>query len=641
MKALSSLISYFLKRALPFVCVYFAIQVFLRIAFSIWEKADLAISAPEVFKFIFAAIWLDFAALIFILIPLTLYLVFLPTRLHGSKFDRVATFLLLLTYTFVLLFDAVAEWLFWDEFHVRFNFIAVDYLVYTNEVFANIWQSYPIVWLLLLVAIIAALIAWIVFNYFILKTKFATIKFARRIQFLALYCLFAIAIFFASNNNQSEVAVNEHINEITKNGIFSLFSAFRNNSLDFEKFYLTSYKGAALPSLQSLVKFDQSSTEFKNNNPNDLTRFILAAGTQKNLNVIVVMLESHGAEYLAHFGAKEDLNPNFNRLAAESLFFSNTYATGTRTVRGMEALTLSIPPSPGRSIVKRQNNENLASIGFVFQDRGYNTEFIYGGYGYFDNMNYFYSNNGFKSVDRSDFSSDEQSFTNAWGVSDEDLYKKVIKEADKSFATKDKFMFMVMTTSNHRPFTFPENDVGIPTEGGGREAGVRYADYAVGKFISEAKLKPWFNDTVFVFVADHTAGSAGRAELTAEMYHIPMMIYSPHNIKPLEYTKLASQIDLAPTLLGILNFSYNSRFYGVDLLRNNLTPRAFIGNYQKLGLLSNDILTVLNAQKGFNQYKDNDLQQEVNEPLLLETITYYRNASNWFEQSARINTLKP
>ena len=135
------------------------------------------------------------------------------------------------------------------------------------------------------------------------------------------------------------------------------------------------------------------------------------------------MVESLSAEYMGAFGDDRGWTPNLDDLAKRSLFFDNFYATGTRTVRGMEAVVLSVPPTPGRSIIKRPDCHDMFSSGFIFKEKGYENKFIYAGHGYFDNMNDFFSHNGFVMIDRTDMNSDEITFSNVWGVCDEDLFK--------------------------------------------------------------------------------------------------------------------------------------------------------------------------------------------------------------------------
>jgi len=356
----------------------------------------------------------------------------------------------------------------------------------------------------------------------------------------------------------------------------------------------------------------------------------------------VVVEESLSSEYLGSFGNREKLTPNLDRLTGQSLLFTNLYATGTRTVRGLEALTLSIPPLPGTSIVKRPQNGGFRSWGEILNGKGYESKYIYAGYGYFDNMNAFFAGNGFKIVDRSDFTKEEVSFANVWGVCDEDLFRKTIREASASHADGKPFFSMVMTTSNHRPFTYPEGRIDIPGKTG-RSGGVKYADYAIGRFIAEASRQPWFKDTIFVFVADHCAGSAGKTDIPVKRYEIPLLVHAPHHIQPGRVETLMSQIDVAPTILGLMNLSYDTDFMGRDMLKDSgNAPRAFISTYQKLGYLTDDQLLVLGPRKYVAQYQTDRRSGAVNsrpldEQLLVEMLAYYQGGNYLYKN--RLNRI--
>jgi phosphoglycerol transferase MdoB-like AlkP superfamily enzyme len=195
-------------------------------------------------------------------------------------------------------------------------------------------------------------------------------------------------------------------------------------------------------------------------------------------------------------------------------------------------------------------------------------------------------------------------FANVWGACDEDLYRWTMREADTAAAAGKPFHFFVMTTSNHRPYTFPEGRIDLPSKISGRAGAVKYSDYAIGKFLRDAESKPWFRNTVFVIVADHCASSAGRTELPVENYHIPLMIFSPGgHIAPGRIATLTSQMDYAPTLLGLLNWSYASRFFGHDVRRASpADAHALIGNYQRLGHLENGSFVVLKPQRAISYY---------------------------------------
>jgi len=539
-------------------------------------------------------------------IPLVLYLMVMPHRFFVSRWQRLVLYPLVFALTYGLAFSALAEWLFWDEFGVRFNFIAVDYLVYTHEVIGNIRESYPVPLLLSMVGVAAALVFLVIRPR--LEVVIAAVRqqgpsasLASRLGVGAAFLLLPVLLFLTVDGAlPGAVFANRYEKELAENGIYQLFSAFRNNSLDYATFYKNMDDKAAFTGLRALLATKNS--RYLGDNPADIERVLTSAAPEKRHNVVLIMVESLSAEYLGAFGNTAGLTPNLDVLARDGLLFNRLYATGNRTVRGMEAVTLSVPPTPGQSIVKRPNNANMFSLGFVFQDKGYDTRFFYGGFGYFDNMNAFFGGNGFEITDRSNLSAAEISFANIWGVCDEDILGRALREFDQSASQKKPFFGYVMTTSNHRPFTYPEGKIDIPAKTG-RIGGVKYTDYAIGRFIDEARHHSWFDNTIFVIVADHCAGSAGRQELPVHSYHIPLIFYGPGIIKPGVNNTLASQIDLGPTLFGLLKWQYHSKFFGKDILAPDFTPRAFIGNYQRLGYLEDGYLAILNERKGIAQYQ--------------------------------------
>jgi phosphoglycerol transferase MdoB-like AlkP superfamily enzyme len=428
---------------------------------------------------------------------------------------------------------------------------------------------------------------------------------------------------------------NNYVNELAGNGIFQFFAAFRSSHLDYAKFYRTLPVDQAYARVRELLKTPEAT--YLDDNPHDLTRAIRHVGPEQHLNVVLISVESLSADYLGVFGNKHHLTPQLDALSNESLFFENCYANGTRTVRGLEALSLSVPPTPGDSVIKMKHNENLFSLADIFNDRGYVSEFVYGGYGYFDNMNYFFSHNGYLAVDRKDYPRGATiHHENVWGVSDEDLFTMALAQMDQVHAQGKPFFLHIMTTSNHRPYTFPAGRVNFPQ--GSRQGAVAYTDWAIGDFIKRAKDKPYFKDTVFVITADHDASSAGKASIPMNRYHIPLWIYAPAHIAPRKVERLTAQMDIPPTLLGLLHFSYRSRFFGYDVFQ--LEPgreRVFPATYEKLGYLRHDTLTVLEPGRKMEQLVPNLDTGEatpatpVNDTLVDEAIAYYQVAANLFK----------
>ena len=572
-------------------------------------------------------------------IPLTLLLTILPMHGFERRWLRFLAFFAGWCILFIILFGTVAEWVFWDEFEARFNFIAVDYLIYTTEVIGNIRESYPMPQLILaLVSMTSAI------HLAISRTNLprrwldaAAEPWRSRLAHAAVWLILPLAMGLALNEQILPEFTNNYNRELAKNGVWSFGAAFRNNELDYRQFYPTITSEKAYASLHhDLV---QDGSQLLRTTAEDSLRQVDNSGPEIFPNVIQITVESLSAQFLGTYNAKSSLTPNLDALAAKSLVFDNFYATGTRTDRGMEALALSLPPTPGRSLIKRPHNEHLFTMGSVFRTKGYDTAFIYGGHGYFDNMNYFFGNNGYRLVDRGSVDKKDVSFANAWGACDEDLFRWALREADNTYAAGKPFHFFVMTTSNHRPYTFPEGRIDLPPKTSGRSGAVKYTDYAIGELIRAASTRPWFNNTVFVIVADHCASSAGKTELPVKNYHIPLMIYAPGGqISPGRIKTLTSQVDYAPTLFGLLNLSYPSRFFGHDVRKIPATAgHALIGNYQKIGYLEDNLLTILKPVRKHSSY-DYDLATDSlnaimeNSKGLEETISYYQIASQMYRE---------
>ncbi|MBA4057262.1 MAG: sulfatase, partial [Marivirga sp.] len=455
------------------------------------------------------------------------------------------------------------------------------------------------------------------------------LSFRQRTKLVGLYMVFLVVIYYSVTNKQHRFSDNPYVNELAGNGLYELFAAYRNNELDYDQFYKRIESKKALLLVHQLIK--TSDAEFIGSNAESIERKILNNGEEKKLNVVLISVESFSADFMKAFGNQQNITPFLDSLAQQSLLFTNLYATGTRTVRGLEALSLCVPPTPGQSIVRRPDNEELFSLGKVFNEKGYESKYIYGGYGYFDNMNYFFGNNGYTVVDRSAIADTDIDYENVWGVADENLFELALKEMDKSSTEKPVFAH-IMTTSNHRPYTYPEGRIDIPSHTS-RQGAVKYTDYAIGKFIKESSKKPWFNNTMFVIVADHCASSAGKTELPVSKYHIPMLIYAPSHVTPGRMDRLMSQIDIGPTLLGLLNFSYLSKFFGYDIFK--LEPgreRAFISTYQKLGFIKDHRLVILSPQQQWQVVSIQDdkapLTGEItDEQVLAEAIAWYQSAS--------------
>ncbi len=631
-----------------FISWFLLFSFLLRILFMIWQRDEVSFNILTLLGTLLTGLFYDLGAISFIAIPSALYYFIFPNKWIGSWLDKLLVWFFTSLTIFILVFTFFAEITFWDEFKTRFNFIAVDYLIYTHEVVKNIQESYPLPILISGVLAITALILLVFYKFKVIANTFHS-KASIKDRTIIVSVTVAIALFFSFfiTNNQAEWSSNRYNAEISKSGIYSFFAAFRNNQMVYKEFYTSVKDEDAFNIIRN--KLTDTNNKFQSNGltiHRTISDTTNAAPLQKN--VVFILVESLSGSFMKEFGNTDNITPFLDSLAQKSVFFENLYATGTRTVRGMEAMTLCIPPTPGQSIVKRPENQNLYTISNVFKSKGYNSNFFYGGDGYFDNMNAYFGGNGFAIYDRgrgsvlsdkikttrNNINDDEVTFENAWGICDDDIFAKMIKVADEHYKNNKPFFNFVMTTSNHRPFTYPDNAIDIPS-GTGRNGAVKYTDYAIKKMFEKSKNKPWFKNTIFIITADHCASSAGKDEIDVANYHIPaFMVNFPDELNQ-KVTKQCSQIDIFPTFFSMMNWSYESNFFGKNVLQPNFEERALVGTYRKLVLMKKEQVMILSDQKRQNFYKwnkaDNSLKPlPMNKTFLDETISWYQTADYLF-----------
>ena len=561
-------------------------------------------------------------------------MLFLPTQ--RIRIRNILYFITLFLYVLLIIFNAVSEYFFWNEFGVRYNFIAVDYLIYTNEVIGNIMESYPVVPLFSAILALTLFVTWFIFKN--TKNELLTLlNFKQKLILLGSFLLLCGLSLFAIPQFDKIKSDNTFAQEIQANGLPKFYHAFTHNELDYFQFY---------PTLNQKIAEENFLKQFQ---PPTLEREIISENPELKKNVVLISIESLSADFMEHYGNTQKITPFLDSLATKSLMFTNLYATGNRTVRGLEALTLCIPPTAGESIIKRENNKNKFTTGSVFKSKGYDVKFLYGGYSYFDNMEDFYKGNNYDIIDRNNFKTEEISFANVWGVADEDMAKKAIQVMNQEAKSGKPFFNHWMTVSNHRPFTYPEGRIDIPGTAKSREGGVKYTDYSIKKFFELAKKQDWYKNTVFVIVADHCASSAGKTELPMDKYRIPAMIFSEGFIQPQQFNPTMSQIDVMPTLLGLLNFNYKTKFLGQDVFKENFQPKAYIATYQDLGLIKDNYLTIISPTKKVKQYslklQNSQLQdnfklyydeipvQKSVQNLVDDCVSAYQSVSYWLKEN--------
>jgi len=460
----------------------------------------------------------------------------------------------------LLVFLEVATPGFINEYDVRPNRIFVEYLKYPNEVFSMLWRGFKIE--IFSVLISASLTAWIAHRY--MKPWLSMPSSWSNKKTWVIWPLIFILTAFGIRSSLGHRPANPALFAITADSMV--------NSLVLNSGYSVVY------ATYNLLKETKSSdiygkmpreeilrlTGAKDTDIPTLTTLIPSHKREKPLNLVIILQESLGATFVESLGGTP-VTPNLEKLKEQGIWFEQLYATGTRSVRGIEAVTAGFAPTPADSTVKlSKSQKNFFTLAALLEKRGYNTEFIYGGESHFDNMRSFFTGNGFNHiVEQKDYKNPV--FISSWGVSDEDLLNKTHEQLLAHHKTGKPFFTLAFSSSNHAPFEFPDGRIELYEQPKGTDNNaVKYADYAIGEFFKKAQQSEYWKDTVFLIVADHDIRVRGVSLVPVERFHIPGLILGA-DIKPLRYQGMASQIDLPVTLLSLMGIEAQHPMIGRDL----------------------------------------------------------------------------
>lgn len=497
------------------------------------------------------------------------------------------------------------------EYDSRPNRLFVEYLVYPQEVSAMLWNGYR--GLLCLTFAGVAALSWIITRHF---RKYAANVDSWSSRAVAIvWPLLVILLFIMIRSslqhrpaNLASFAFSDDamVNSLVTNSAYSVLSAvygLKNESQSSEM-----YGDMAFPEMVERVRAGMgvAAADFTSDAVPTLHRQIASVRREKPLNLVIVLEESLGAGFVEKLGGSP-VTPNLNRLAEQGIWFDQLYATGTRSVRGIEAIVAGFPPTPALSVVKlSKSQKDFTTLATVLRRSGYKNEFVYGGESHFDNMRGFFLGNGFHSVvDRKDFKAPK--FVGSWGVSDEDLFDMADQRIRALDAASEPFFMLVFSSTNHTPFEFPDGRIELVDEEKQTvNNAVKYADYAMGQFIERARASDYWADTLFVVVADHDTRVYGDELVPISKFHIPGVILGA-DVAPRRIDSLASQIDLAPTLLSLMGIDSEHPFPGRDLTRTlpefgnspppQLRPRAMMQFDRNFAWLEDGRVTVLQPEE--------------------------------------------
>lgn len=500
-----------------------------------------------------------------------------------------------------ILFMELSSPQFLMQYDVRPNRLFIEYLAYPKEVFATLWNGFRI-------AVVTGVgltigLGLLIFNLLRRASPGISMWPARKLLLIwPVLCLIVLMQIRSTTGHRPAnpaffaLTGDAMVNSLIINSAWSVLDAL--NSLKKEAVSSDIYGAFPREQVFREVKSAPWLHGYTFSNPDTPTLHFQQAAIARNrpLNLVIVLQESLGATFVESLGGLP-VTPELEKLKSEGWWFEQLYATGTRSVRGIEAVVAGYAPTPARSVVKL----SLAQQGFYtiaagLKQQGYHTEFVYGGEAHFDNMRSFFTGNGFQRV--VDIREMRPAFTGSWGASDEDLFNKSLERLKELHAQEKPFFSLIFTSSNHEPFEFPDGKITLhdPVKQTVNNA-VKYADYSLGKFIAEAKKQAYWKDTLFLVVADHDNRVYGNSLVPVKKFHIPGLILGA-DIAPKRIGTIASQIDLGPTLLSLMGVSSMHPMIGRDFARDSSTPgRAMLQFDNYFAWLEDGSATILRPRQ--------------------------------------------
>ena len=609
-----------------FVLINLLIFTLSRLGLSLWQ-ADRISAVNGWTELFLQGLRIDIVALCYLFgVPALFSVLFHPSRLW-TKILRVW----LTAGSVFILFMEIATPAFIETYDFRPNRLFIEYLIYPKEVFNMLMEGhFNAVLFSLLSTVIAALIYWKLSAWAVKNLRTMSWKVRPFIALLVIAVAFigARSSFQHRGINPAMVAFSSDalVNSLVLNSGYSVLYAaqqFKDEEKSSEMYGKMDHDEMLriLKESRGRPQSDYISDKFPTLTKNHATY------QGKPKNIVILLQESLGAQFIGTLGGKP-LSPNIDKLAEEGWLFENLYATGTRSVRGIEAVTAGFTPTPARAVVKLNNAQrNFFTIAELLSKQGYDTSFIYGGEKHFDNMASFFYGNGFQTIiDQQDYQNPK--FTATWGVSDEDLFDKANETFSKLHDEGKPFFSLVFSSSNHDPFEFPDGKIELYEQPKAtRNNSAKYADYAVGHFFELAKKSNYWNDTIFLVIADHDSRVAGASLMPIKHFHIPALILGG-GIEPRRDNRLVSQIDMPTTLLSLAGVSGNYPMMGFDLTQNVNPDRALMQFDQTQALMKGNydvvIQTAGGGAKGYHYDKASENLTEKDVPVAMkkEALAY-------------------
>lgn len=612
---------------------YIIFQMLLRMAFLCMSLRIVSLQPGAVLRTFALGLVYDVITGLCYSVPLIVVLLILPVRWLNTRKGQGIIWVCLFCIDAIVFLIAWNQILFWNEFQSTFNYLTVDYLFYMLEAFNGDALFQNFIFSSSVLVVVSGITTFLQMHHF--SKNFVELPQHRKIlAVLMAFVMPALLLGVVSDSWRFYASTNHYNVEIAANGTYSLICALKNQKLEYESNYPLQNEKLIEKKLRQRIAVSNATF----NHDKGICRQVVNNNklTGKRPNIVILIIGSINYGPFGMDGSWQPIAPHLNDLMKSSYVYSNMYSVGPRMTKALEAITYSLPPSPGNS--NPTDNKHLISLVGILEENGYHSDIHYGGYGHFIKIDDFF--NAREHMPMANLPVQAQNILDKewWSVPDETLYTQALDRLDEHYDKGELAAELILTMSNQYPYTFPEGRV--DARSGKPEGAAVYSDWAMDDFLKRAAQKPWFDNTVFVIIADHEARMTGHKDLSTYRYRIPCLIYAPKLIEKGENTRLMSQVDIAPTLFGKLGISYKSHFLGRDI--DQVTPGdecAFISTDQHLGYIKGDYLIVLSPGKRVKTYRigswnRNDLEKVDNNPELTEeAIMWYQGTSYLLKSS--------
>ena len=560
-----------------------------------------------------------------IAIPTIILTVFSFFGKKSRLFELIYTWVLTVCFTITFGICA-ADIPYFDQFFDRFNITAFEWMATGDSafVFKMVWEE-PTYILMMLPVLCAGFVFWYFANR-IMKhsTGWESVGYVR----YGIYTVLLWGLVFIGMrgrlNEKSPIMVgtayfgnNAMLNQLGLNPNFTLARSWLDSKdPDNQKVRFMSDE-AAIAMVQKNLGIENPNEEFP------IAREVVSDSVSNDYNVIVVIMEGMSYNKTAHGGNTRNLTPFLDSLMCNSLSFNNCYTTGTHTYCGIYSISVAYPVVFRNHALKRIPVLQYDGLAATLQKNGYQTAYFTTHDKEFDNVAGFLSQNGVERiVSQSDYPVSEVKTT--LGVPDDYLFRFAMPVFDEMASNGRPFCATMMTASDHGPYYLP--DYFEPRSEELKYQITEYADWSLRRFIAMASEKSWFDNTLFVFVADHGAALDTDYSIPLSYFHTPLVFYMPKHLQPVENEAIASQMDIFPTVMGILGKGYVNNSFGIDLRKENRRYAYFMGD-DKYGVLDQDWLLInkpSEEQVGLYKYVDKDKKNYISEyPEVAEEMKKY------------------